>query len=140
MLFLFKSDLNILYNCPTAYILGQKDKLVEWGSKLVIYPIYTKGGSVMHGSQIISSMFTHEGLKGSQNDTYWISKSNNSNNSTWLNLIQTSDKIQRLDMDTVVMFNLGPNHPLYFRNKDDLCWYLVNIYPLDIVHISDEYM
>ena len=139
MMFLFKSGQNILYNCPDAYILDQKDKRIEWGAELIICPVYSKGSNVMYGTQTICAMFTHEGSQSSQGDIYWLPDTNNTYITSWLNLIENSHDVKMVDTDRVVMFDLGPRHPRYFRSKNDLCWYLSNIYPLDIVHISDEY-
>lgn len=133
MIFVFESSNSMLYSCPDSYIFDQKMQTVEWGDRLIIHPVYRKGNPVMSGYQTIQVMFSHEGNCGSSIFSSWSSVNKKER---WYEMIMFGNKTLKVDMDKIVMFDLGPRHPKYFYTKDDLTWYITEIYPLDMVHIN----
>jgi len=127
-MFVFESDEKILYTCPDTYIFEQPQQRIEWGSELIMHPVYRKGYSVLTGTQTIYVTFSHEGSFGGALDSTWIWKSG----ADWYPRLD----VERVDVERVVLFDLGPNHPRYFRNQNDLAWYMTSIYPLDYVTIQ----
>lgn len=128
MLYVFVSKDNELYANPDAYILSKKNQIVEWGDELKVFSVYRKGFPVIHDHQTMNVRFFHEGNSGSVDDSYWIgSDINNKSNTNVLKKYK------------VVYFNLGEKHPCYFLSKEDLCWYITNIYDLYQPFVNDEY-
>ena len=137
-MFLFKHN-DMLYTNPDAYILSQE--VVNWGDKLKVYPVYRKGTAVLSGYREIQVMFYHEGSSGSVDDSYWVTSGTIQDWYPLLNMRSkdTKDKVSEFDLYKVVRFKLSDDHPEYFYTKEDLCWYLTNIYPLHQPFVNDEY-
>ena len=134
-MFIFDHD-SMIYSNPDAYILSQE--VVNWGDKLKVHPVYRKGTEVLSGYQEIQVMFYHEGSSGSVDDSYWVTTSEVKD---WYSSFFDSNtkEITEFDLYKVVRFKLSDDHPEYFYTKEDLCWYLTNIYPLHQPFVNDEY-
>ena len=129
MKLVFKSGKN-LYSSPDNYVLAQKYQTIEWGTVLEVYAVYYRGGPIVSGYQTIKAMFNHEGSSGTNMDTNWLG-------SSWLDYdLQPLDGNDG-DVDNIILFDkLGSDHPIYYQSKDDLVWYLNNIYGLSNVSIN----
>ena len=134
MMFVFESDDGNLYNCPDSYIYSQKQGRVAWGAELIIHSVFCKGSPVLTGFQTIYVTFNHEGSYGSALDSNWLLKDTKDTKKNWYT---NTNLVKMIDMDRIVMFDLGPKHPHYFRTKEDLGWYIQNIYALDYVMVDD---
>jgi hypothetical protein len=133
MYFLFQDQDKKLYRSPDVYVLSKKNQSIEWGTELIIYPIYKHGHKVLHGNQTIYAMFNHEGETGTLGTLQWVSK--NKNHEDWLDLINRDNKVKSFDLNQIIYFDLGENHPKYFYSSQDLSWYLTNIYTLSLIDI-----
>lgn len=140
-MFLFEHH-GMLYTNPDAYILSQQ--VVNWGDKLKVYPIYRKGTAALSGCQEIQVMFYHEGSSGTVDDSYWVTCGEikdwyRSFFTSFNDNLDTERKVTEFDLYKVVHFKFSNDHPQYFYTKEDLCWYLTNIYLLHQPFVNDEY-
>ena len=133
IMFLFESNDRNLYNSPDAYVLSNKNNVVEWGTVLTIHPVFYKGGSVLVGTQQISANFTHEGKLGNLGTVNWL-KCGSNQGKFWYGM----DNVKVLNVEQVIRFDLGQDHPKYFMSRDDLLWYIGYIYNLDKIYVNDE--
>ena len=133
-MFIFEDKNGELYDSPDTYVLSLPYRTIEWGDKLKIHPVYTKGNQSYNGYQIIEATFFHEGSTSSLDGTYWVPK-----NGYWYDMIVRGSNITRFDIGTIVKFDFGEGYPKYFRSVNDLSWYISNIYPLTKIQITDEY-
>lgn len=136
MMFVFEGPNNILYSNPDIYILSRPQKTIFWGDKLNIYPVYCRGSVPYHGHQVIKAMFYHEGNSSGPGSTYWVTDTKNSID-WYVTITDANSKIKEVDLGRIVLFDLGNNHPKYFRSKEDLSWYISNIYNLSYINIVD---
>ena len=122
-MYAFVSKDGVIFNTPDAYIISKKN-MIEWGDTLNVWSVYTKGSRPISDHHTIQARFYHEGSYGSLDSTYWVGE------------IGVSEL---LNTYKIVYFDLGPNHPRYFLTKDDLSWYITNIYDLHQPFVNDEY-
>lgn len=152
MIFVFEASDGSVYNSPDSYILSKPNRTIEWGDKLRIYPVYQKGSRISFQRdhyQDIQPMFYHEGSCGSCGGTYWVplnrqgkkeKETPGKKEQDWLDVLNNSEtEIYRADNKRIVTLNLGPDHPKYFRSKEDLGWYVSNVYTPDQVYVFSEY-
>ena len=136
MMFVFEDEKGELFDSPESFILSLPHHIINWGTKLKIHPVYIKGGPSYYKYQTIQAMFYHEGDIGSLDFTYWVSDKSSSED--WYRSITNDDKIERITNGQIVRMDLGNDYPKYFKSKEDLAWYIANIYPLNIIHITDD--
>lgn len=148
LMYVFEASNNKIYKTPDAYILSHVTKTIPWGDKLKVYPVYQKDNQekTEGGYQEIYAMFSHEGSDGSCDDTSWIvsnkinnqnkNQNNKQNNKLWF---ENTANIAVIDKTEIVSFDFGPEHPKYFLTKEDLGWYIMNVYKLDKHTVHDEY-
>lgn len=132
MMFLFKSTEKNLYSSPDAYIVSHKNNIIEWGAILNMYPVFYKGSSVLYGRQKIYANFTHDGSVGNLGTINWLNYRPRSD--SWYSM----DNIKLINVEKVVIFDLGKKHPKYFLSKEDLLWYIGNIYNVENIYVNDE--
>jgi len=133
MIYVFEDSDKLLHNNPDIYFLDKKDKIIPWGDKLKVWPVYHKGQPTLSGYQEIYAMFSHEGAFGSLGDTQWIPSKVNSE--SWYEGLDYNV----VNSGKVVCFDLGNKYPKYFLTKEDLAWYIVNIYNLYQPFVNDEF-
>ncbi len=134
-MFVFESTDGMMYNCPDMFIFLHKNQRVEWGSELIMHPVYCKGGSLLTGKQTIHVTFSHEGGYGGSLDATWLQYKKKE---SWYGQVLNSiHQTKMIDVDRLVRFDLGSKHPLFFKTKEDLGWYITNIYPLDYISVED---
>ena len=134
-MFIFESNDKMVYSSPDSYIWNKKDHRVDWGDELKLHPVFYKGCEVLTGTQDIYVSFSHDGKSGTTLESIWTEKGNKN----WYTMISDPKyDIVAASAERIVRFDLGPSHPLYFKSKYDLCWYLGNIYPLDNVTVFDS--
>ena len=129
MLFVFEDKNGELYDSPDSFVLSLPQQTIEWGTKLNIYQVYKRGDPSYCNYQSISAMFFHEGETSSLDGTYWIG-------SDWYDMINTKKNIGIVDTGKVIRFELGNDCPQYFKTKEDLGWYISNVYPLNEIQIT----
>jgi hypothetical protein len=127
-MYVFEDLKGNIYNTPDAYVISHKDRIILWGDKLKVWPVYCKGCPVISSYQEIKAMFYHEGSSGSLDSIYWLG-----------NDYDTDNNIELVNQYKIVCFDISPDCPKYFRSKDDLVWYITNIYDLYQPFVNDEY-
>ncbi len=147
MMFIFEGPNNEFYSNPVNFILYQEQQIIQWGTELKIYPVYCKGGPVIPNChQVIKSMFYHEGNYSGAGSVYWIGSKKLKGSKDWYEMISNDNNtnntnnttILQVTVGKVVRFDMGPENPLFFRSKEDLVWYISNIYNVDTVHVVDD--
>ena len=133
MMYVFESSDGLVYNTPDAFILDQKNQIVEWGTKLRVYPLYKKGNRSIGGYQEIQAMFFHEGNFGGPDGTYWQPTRD------YEDWYKPDGNVKMVENYKVISLNLGSDCPKYFLTKKDLSWYIENIYDLYQPFVIDEY-
>lgn len=128
MLFVFEDSNGNVYDSPDSFVLSQPRETIEWGTRLNVYQVYKGGDPTYSNHQTISAMFFHEGSTSSLDGIYWIG-------SEWYDMINTKKDVGVVDTGKVIRFDLGDDYPKYFKSKEDLGWYIANIYPVDEIHI-----
>ena len=134
MLYIFEDRYKSLYNNPDNYIFSLKNT-VKWGDKLKVYPVYQMKKPALSGFQEIYASFYHEGTEGSVGSTEWICPQNSKNKKEWYNGL---DDIEIVDRGKVVYFDFGSEYPCYFKTKQDLIWFISNIYHIYEPLVCDE--
>lgn len=137
MIYVFEDSDKLLHNNPDTYILSQKDKIIPWGDKLKVWSVYHQGQPTLTGYQEIYAMFSHEGSFGSLGDTQWIPSKTNFQ--SWYKGLYKGLDTNVVNSGKVVYFDLGNKYPKYFLTKEDLAWYITNIYNLYQPHVNDDF-